>query len=83
MSVEIAALRVGGSVAQLAVGRWLAGRATRDAAGKDLVELIKTGFPDEIKRRRVQRQFEGVADPIKLAGGLRSRLSVSAFGPPG
>ncbi|MFI0481523.1 hypothetical protein [Actinomadura sp. 9N215] len=64
MSVEIAALRVGGSVARLAVGRWLTGRATRDAASRDLVELIKTGFPDEIKRRRVQRQFEGIADSV-------------------
>ncbi|TMQ91616.1 NACHT domain-containing protein, partial [Actinomadura soli] len=64
MSVEVAALRVGGSVAQLAAGRWLAGHATRNAAGKDLVELIKTGFPDEIKRRRVQRQFEGIADSV-------------------
>lgn len=64
MSVEVAALRVGGSVAQLAVGRWLAGRSARDGAGKDLVELIKTGFPDEIKRRRVQRQFEGIADSV-------------------
>ncbi|MER6813813.1 NACHT domain-containing protein [Spirillospora sp. NPDC000708] len=64
MSVEVAALRVGASVARLAVGRWLAGRSTRDAAGKDLTELIRTGFPDEIKRRRVQRQFEGIADAV-------------------
>ncbi|MFI0371817.1 NACHT domain-containing protein [Actinomadura sp. 1N219] len=64
MSVEVAALRVGGSVAQLAVGRWLAGHTTRDAAGKDLVELIKTGLPDEIKRRRVQRQIDGIADSV-------------------
>lgn len=64
MSVEVAALRVGASVARLAVGRWLAGRSTRDAAGKDLTELIRTGFPDEIRRRRVQRQFEGIADAV-------------------
>ncbi|QKG26870.1 NACHT domain-containing protein [Actinomadura verrucosospora] len=64
MSVEVAALRVGTSVARLAVGRWLAGRSTRDAAGKDLTELIRTGFPDEIKRRRAQRQFEGIADSV-------------------
>ncbi|WP_433137654.1 NACHT domain-containing protein [Actinomadura nitritigenes] len=64
MSVEVAALRVGASVARLAVGRWLAGRSTRDAAGKDLTELIRTGFPDELKRRRVQRQFEGIADAV-------------------
>ncbi|HEU5023713.1 MAG TPA: NACHT domain-containing protein [Spirillospora sp.] len=64
MSVEVAALRVGASVARLAVGRWLAGRSSRDAAGKDLTELIRTGFPDELKRRRVQRQFEGIADAV-------------------
>lgn len=64
MSVEVAAVRVGMSVTRLAVGRWLAGRSTRDGAGKDLVELIKTGFPDEIKRRRVQRQFDGIADSV-------------------
>ncbi|WP_433237519.1 NACHT domain-containing protein [Actinomadura nitritigenes] len=64
MSVEVAALRVGASVARLAVVRWLAGRSTRDAAGKDLTELIRTGFPDELKRRRVQRQFEGIADAV-------------------
>ncbi|GAA1826616.1 NACHT domain-containing protein [Actinomadura chokoriensis] len=52
------------SVTRLAVGRWLAGRSSRDGAGKDLVELIKTGFPDEIKRRRVQRQFDGIADSV-------------------
>ncbi|KAB2339605.1 NACHT N-terminal Helical domain 1-containing protein [Actinomadura rudentiformis] len=64
MSVEVAAFNVGRSVAQLAVGRWLAGRSTRDAASKDLVELIKLGFPDEIKRRRAQRQFEDIADSV-------------------
>ncbi|MFB4297437.1 hypothetical protein [Actinomadura sp. NTSP31] len=64
MSVEVAALRVGASVARLAVGRFIAGRSTRDAAGKDLTELIRTGFPDEIRRRRVQRQFEDIADSV-------------------
>ncbi|TYK43021.1 NACHT domain-containing protein [Actinomadura decatromicini] len=64
MSVEVAAIRVGGSVAQLAVGRWVAGRSGRDAAGKDLVELIKTGFPDEIRRRDAQRQLDGIADSV-------------------
>lgn len=64
MSLEVAAMRVGGSVASLAVGRWLASRSTRDGAGKDLTELIKTGLPDEIKRRRVHRQIEGIADTV-------------------
>ncbi|TDB88512.1 NACHT domain-containing protein [Actinomadura sp. KC216] len=48
----------------MAVGRWLAGHTTRNEAGKDLIELIKTGFPDEIKRRRVHRQIDGIADSV-------------------
>ncbi|POM23407.1 NACHT domain protein [Actinomadura rubteroloni] len=64
MSVEVAAINVGRSVVQIAAGRWLAGRAARAAAGKDLVDLIRTGFPDEIRRRRATRQFEGVADAV-------------------
>jgi len=64
VSVEAAALGVGKAVAQLVAGRWLAGRTTRSAASKDLVELIKTGIPDEIKRRKTQRQFEDLADTV-------------------
>ncbi|GGU93801.1 ATP-binding protein [Actinomadura cremea] len=57
-------MRIGASVANLAVGRWLAGRSTRDGAGKDLTELIKTGLPDELRRRSVNRQIEGIADSV-------------------
>jgi hypothetical protein len=64
VSVEVAALGAGRSVAKLVVGRWLAGRAARAAASMDLVELIKTGFPDEIKRRKAERQFEAIADAV-------------------
>jgi hypothetical protein len=64
LSIEVAALGVGRSVAQLVVGRWLSGRTARAAASTDLVELIKTGFPDEIKRRKAERQFEAIADAV-------------------
>ncbi|GAA3959639.1 NACHT domain-containing protein [Actinomadura viridis] len=64
MSVEVAALGVGRSVAQLAVGRLLAARGDRTSPSKDLVELIRTGFPDDIRRRRVERQFEDIADSV-------------------
>ncbi|WP_157420171.1 NACHT domain-containing protein [Actinomadura kijaniata] len=64
MAVEAAALGVGRAVVQLAVGRWLAGHTARRAAGRDLVELVETGFPDTIKRRRVTRQFEAIADAV-------------------
>ncbi|MEU6037977.1 NACHT domain-containing protein [Actinomadura sp. NPDC047616] len=64
MSVEGVALGVGRSVVQLAVGRLVAGRADRKAQGQDLVDLIRLGFPDEIRRRRARRQFEEIADSV-------------------
>lgn len=64
MSVEVAALGAGRSVAKLVVARWLSGRAAREVASKDLIELIKTGFPDEIKQRRAERHFEAIADSV-------------------
>jgi hypothetical protein len=64
VSVEVAALGVGKSVAQLVIGRWLSDRATKATISVDLVDLIKTGFPDEIKRRRAERQFEAIADSV-------------------
>ncbi|MBO2451122.1 NACHT domain-containing protein [Actinomadura barringtoniae] len=64
MSVEVAVFGVGRSVAQLAVRRWLAGRSAKGTAAKDLAELVKVGFPDEIKRRRATRQFEDIADSV-------------------
>ncbi|MFF0595739.1 NACHT domain-containing protein [Streptomyces antibioticus] len=64
MSIEAAAIGVGRSVVQLVAGRWLSARATRTSAPKDLVELIKTGMPDEIKRRKTERQFEAIADAV-------------------
>jgi NACHT conflict system protein len=45
MSVEAAALGAGESV----------------AASAELVDLIKTGFPDEIMRRKTENQFEALA----------------------
>src|ERR1022692_3614804 len=64
VSVEVAVLGVGKSVVQLVVRRWLSGRAVRAADSNELVELIKTGFPDEIKRRKAERQFEAIADSV-------------------
>lgn len=64
MSVEVAALGVGRAVVQLVAGRWLSNRAARAAVSKDLIELIKLGIPDEIKRRKTQRQFEAIVDAV-------------------
>ncbi|MBO0804274.1 MAG: NACHT domain-containing protein [Nocardiopsaceae bacterium] len=71
MTVEgvAAALGVGKSVAKIAASRWLTGRAARAAASAELIDLIKTGFPDEIVRRRTENQFEALA--ISVAERLR------------
>jgi hypothetical protein len=61
MSVEAAALGAGRSVAKIAASRWLARRAANAAASAELVDLIKTGFPDEIMRRKTENQFEALA----------------------
>ncbi len=36
----------------------------RKSPSKDLIDLVKTGLPDDIKRRRTQRQFEDIADSV-------------------
>lgn len=64
MSIEVAALGAGRSVTKLVISRWLSDRSARAMASRDLVELIKTGFPDEIKQRKVERQFEAIADSV-------------------
>ncbi|MFB4308631.1 hypothetical protein [Actinomadura sp. GTD37] len=62
MTLEVAPTRVGASVASPAAAPWPASRSNHDGAGKDLTELIKTGLPDELKRRNVHRQIKGIAD---------------------
>jgi hypothetical protein len=64
VTVEVAALGAGKSVAKLVVSRWFSGREARAVASKDLIELVKIGFPDEIKQRKIERQFEAIADSV-------------------
>jgi hypothetical protein len=64
VTIEVAALGVGKAVASFLARRWMAGRAARQAASADLVELIAAGFPDDIKRRKAERQFDAIADMV-------------------
>lgn len=77
MPVETLALGAGKSVAKIVASRWLAGRASKEAAGTELIDLIKTGFPDEIMRRKTSRQFEAIADAVaeRLLPYIRQELS--------
>jgi hypothetical protein len=64
MTPESAAFLVGKAVAQHAGRLWLAGRAAEAERTKDLVELMKFRFPDQIARRRVERQLADIADSV-------------------
>lgn len=68
-SIEATALGVGKSVVKVAAKRWLTGRAARTAASTELIDLIKTGFPDEIMRRKTENQFDALA--LTVAERLR------------
>ncbi|MFC5181325.1 NACHT domain-containing protein [Actinomadura harenae] len=64
MSVELAAVGVGKSVAKLVLGRVLSGRTSRLDRSSDLVDLIKVGYADELRRRKAVSQFEDIATAV-------------------
>ncbi|MFC4909922.1 NACHT domain-containing protein [Actinomadura gamaensis] len=64
MSVELAAVGVGKSVAKLVLGRMLSGRTARLDRSSDLIDLIKVGYADELKRRKAVSQFEDIATAV-------------------
>lgn len=57
-------LATGKTVAKLVADRWLADRRARAEASTDLAEMIKVGFPDQLMRRKTERQFEALADSV-------------------
>lgn len=69
MSVEVAALGAGKSVAKIVVSRWLAGRASKQAESAELIDMLKTGVPDELMRRKAENKFEDLA--LSVAERLR------------
>ncbi|RFU36430.1 NACHT domain-containing protein [Actinomadura logoneensis] len=64
MSVELAAVGVGKSVAKLVLGRVLSGRTARLDRSADLVDLIRVGYADELRRRKAVSQFEDIATAV-------------------
>jgi len=61
MSVETLALGPAKSVAKIVVSRWLAGRASKKAAGTELIDLVKIGVLDEFLQRRAENKFNDLA----------------------
>ncbi|WP_219517383.1 NACHT N-terminal Helical domain 1-containing protein [Nonomuraea ceibae] len=64
MALETAALGLGKAVGTRALHTWLTSRAGAESRGKDLVELMRSRFPDQLVRRKAERQIEDVADAV-------------------
>lgn len=61
----MAAYGAGKAVATIAAGKWMTGRAERASASAELIDLIKTGFPDDLMRRKTVHQFEALAMAVE------------------
>ncbi|MET8974085.1 NACHT domain-containing protein [Streptomyces sp. NPDC004539] len=64
MSVEVAAVRLGQTVATSAVRLWLGGRRSEQERRAGMGELIRLRVPGLRARRSVERQFEEIADAV-------------------
>jgi hypothetical protein len=64
MSVEVAAVRLGQTVATSAVRLWLGGRRREQERRADMSELIRTRVSGLRSQRSVERQFEEIADAV-------------------
>ncbi|MEU8041097.1 NACHT domain-containing protein [Streptosporangium sp. NPDC049078] len=64
MALETAALGLGKAVGERALRTWLTSRSTEESRRKDLVELMRARFPDQLVRRKAERQIEDIADAV-------------------
>ncbi|GAB2921840.1 NACHT domain-containing protein [Nonomuraea fastidiosa] len=64
MAWETAALKAGTAVGERAVRAWLAARSSAESGRLPLVELMRARFPDQLVRRKAQRQIEDIADAV-------------------
>ncbi|MEU8754160.1 NACHT domain-containing protein [Streptomyces chartreusis] len=64
MSVEVAAVRLGQTVATGAVRLWLGGRRSEQERHTEMTELIRLHVPGLRAQRSVERQFEEIADAV-------------------
>nr|WSY51475.1 NACHT domain-containing protein [Streptomyces sp. NBC_00886] len=64
MSVEVAAVRLGQTVATSAVRLWLGGRRREQERGAGMSELIRLRVSGLRSQRSVERQFEEIADAV-------------------
>lgn len=64
MSAELAALRLGTTVANTAAQMWLGGKRREQERRLPMEELTRLRVPGLRQRRSLQRQFEGMADAV-------------------
>lgn len=66
MPLVDAAFAVGKETAKLVVQNWLKVRKDKSRRESQLIDLIATGVADSVKRRKLSRQFEEIADQITI-----------------
>ncbi|WP_283138871.1 NACHT domain-containing protein [Rhizohabitans arisaemae] len=64
MAVEAAVLGLGKAVGEQALRTWLTSRSSAENRNRDLVDLMRSRFPDQLVRRKAQRQIEDIADAV-------------------
>ncbi|WP_262380475.1 NACHT domain-containing protein [Nonomuraea sp. PA05] len=62
--METLALSVGKAVGERAARVWLTARSGKESRSKELIELMRAGFPDQLVRRKAERQIEDIADSV-------------------
>jgi hypothetical protein len=64
MSVEGALLAVARELGKQIVRLWIGPRTAERERNSSLADLISVGVPDQIKRRKLQRQIEDISDTV-------------------
>ncbi|MFI9553231.1 NACHT N-terminal Helical domain 1-containing protein [Nonomuraea endophytica] len=64
MALDAAALAVGKAVGDRAARTWLAARSTAESRRLPLLDLMRSRFPDQLVRRKADRQLADIADSV-------------------
>ncbi|GAA0949553.1 NACHT domain-containing protein [Nonomuraea longicatena] len=64
MALETVALGLGRAVGDRALRTVLTHHAGKESRDRDLVELMRAHFPDQLVRRKAERQLEDIADAV-------------------
>ncbi|MFI6392117.1 NACHT domain-containing protein [Nonomuraea sp. NPDC050540] len=64
MALDAAALAVGKAVGDRAARTWLTARSTAESRELPLLDLMRSRFPDQLVRRKAERQIADIADSV-------------------